>query len=284
MRTLIIGMTLCGLVALTARAADTTETDELNRQIKELLQAAPTGPHGGKIISPEIRALMNRRSGGLVVPKTNGKTFLLVDARGVKDDFIEKYVGQMKTRFHLDVTPVTKTVDAKANLFAFAQGLKTTQSPAVVLIVDRAGLPTLSIYPEETVGIVNVAPLKSTDEGLYRARLSKEIWRCLGFAFGNGASAAPNGHIAPTILSAVHSVKELDAMKAVGLAPAQCNAIYDSVSSLGLQAAKPTPYSIACRQGWAPAPTNSIQKAIWDKVHEPPKTPMKIEFDPKKGR
>ena len=34
----------------------------------------------------------------------------------------------------------------------------------------------------------------------------------------------------------------------------------------------------------APAPTNEFQKAVWDKVHAIPQNPMKIEFDPKKGR
>ena len=43
-------------------------------------------------------------------------------------------------------------------------------------------------------------------------------------------------------------------------------------------------YETACCQGWAPTPTNDLQKAIWDKVHAIPATPMKIEFDPKKGR
>jgi hypothetical protein len=43
-------------------------------------------------------------------------------------------------------------------------------------------------------------------------------------------------------------------------------------------------YAKACKEGWAPQPTNDVQKAIWDKVHAMPATPMKIEFDPKKGR
>ena len=43
-------------------------------------------------------------------------------------------------------------------------------------------------------------------------------------------------------------------------------------------------YRAACIRGWAPAPTNAAQKAVWDKVRAIPKNPMKIEFDPKKGR
>ena len=43
-------------------------------------------------------------------------------------------------------------------------------------------------------------------------------------------------------------------------------------------------YREACRKGIAPAPTNEYQKAIWEKEHAVPKNPMKIEFDPKKGK
>ena len=40
----------------------------------------------------------------------------------------------------------------------------------------------------------------------------------------------------------------------------------------------------ACQEGWAPAPTNDVQKAIWEKVHAIPDKPMTIEFDPKKDK
>jgi hypothetical protein len=58
----------------------------------------------------------------------------------------------------------------------------------------------------------------------------------------------------------------------------------DYLANLGVKPAHIRTYKQACKEGWAPAPTNEYQKAIWDKVHEPPATPMKIEFDPKKGR
>ena len=40
------------------------------------------------------------------------------------------------------------------------------------------------------------------------------------------------------------------------------------------------PYFKACEEGWAPAPTNEYQRAVWEKVHAIPDKPMKIEFDP----
>ena len=43
-------------------------------------------------------------------------------------------------------------------------------------------------------------------------------------------------------------------------------------------------YKKACEEGWAPAPTNDIQKAIWDKVHAMPTAPIKIKPETKKVR
>ena len=43
-----------------------------------------------------------------------------------------------------------------------------------------------------------------------------------------------------------------------------------------------TNYKTACREGWAPAPTNDVQKAIWDKVHAMPTEPIKIKPEEKK--
>ena len=44
------------------------------------------------------------------------------------------------------------------------------------------------------------------------------------------------------------------------------------------------PYSRACREGWAPPPTNDVQRTIWKQVHAVPDKPIKIEFDPKKDK
>ena len=56
------------------------------------------------------------------------------------------------------------------------------------------------------------------------------------------------------------------------------------LEKLGVTKMEKTTYLRACKEGWAPAPTNEVQKRVWDKVHAAPRMPMKIEFDPKKGR
>ena len=41
-------------------------------------------------------------------------------------------------------------------------------------------------------------------------------------------------------------------------------------------------YRKAVEEGWAPAPTNEFQRAIWDKVHAMPTEPLKIKPETKK--
>ena len=43
-----------------------------------------------------------------------------------------------------------------------------------------------------------------------------------------------------------------------------------------------TNYRTAVKEGWAPQPTNDVQKAIWDKVHAMPTEPLKIKSETKK--
>ena len=50
---------------------------------------------------------------------------------------------------------------------------------------------------------------------------------------------------------------------------------------MGVSPTRKGTYEAAVKQGWAPAPTNDIQKAIWDKVHQLPTKPIQIKFDPK---
>lgn len=285
MKRIITGLAMICAVACSWGADDAAkELEDINRKIKEMLAAAPKGPHGGKVISPEIKALMDRRSGGIVAPKTNGKTILLVDARNGDNGFLETFTKTMKRQFHIGVTAVTRKLPENADLFEAANGCKTMMSPAVIMIVDVEKKPTLSVYPEDAVGIVNVASFKTSDAKLYDDRLTKETWRCMALSLGGFSLTAPNGKVVKSVLSPVYSTSDLDELKVSYLTPHQSAAIYEAMSTIGIQASRPVAYSLACRQGWAPAPTNAIQKAIWEKVHAAPKNPMKIKFDPKKGR
>ena len=61
-------------------------------------------------------------------------------------------------------------------------------------------------------------------------------------------------------------MKDLDAIPLLQPGPEPNNKMIDEAHRRGVQSARFTTYRQACREGWAPAPTNDLQKAIWEEV------------------
>ena len=87
-----------------------------------------------------------------------------------------------------------------------------------------------------------------------------------------------------SILRPAKTLAELDAISATTPWPLQHNAMVDRLEKRGVKMVKVGTYRQACQEGWAPAPKNDEQKAIWNQVHAIPDKPIKIEFDPKKDK
>lgn len=150
-----------------------------------------------------------------------------------------------------------------------------------VFITEKENAPALLIAPEEGWAIVNAKPLSAGVEKSRIAplRIQKEVLRALGFICG-GMSSQFIGSLADSITQS----SQLDLYSELSL-PADVQQSYkNNLANFGVTPYQHATYRQACKEGWAPAPTNDIQKAIWDKVHAAPKNPMKIEFDTKKGR
>ena len=152
---------------------------------------------------------------------------------------------------------------------------------AVVSVVDLPNWTSLLLAPENGWAQVNVAALAKDDPSneVLETRVKKELWRAFVLLFGGG-----NSHIAGDLMRPINSLQDLDAFPNLAPGPEPFNAMLEGAKARGITVVFRTTYKNACEQGWAPAPTNEYQKAIWDKVHAAPKNPMKIEFDPKKGR
>ena len=120
---------------------------------------------------------------------------------------------------------------------------------------------------------------KRVSSGVRQDRIEKLTWRAIGHLVGCGA---PDGYTC--VMKPLRNMADLDAMPNKFIHPASFFKARPYFDMCGVTPARKGTYEAACQQGWAPAPTNDIQKAIWDKIHAVPATPMKIEFDPKKGR
>ena len=64
----------------------------------------------------------------------------------------------------------------------------------------------------------------------------------------------------------VRTAKELDAIPEESYGVDALMALRNGLPNYGVMPWHQTTYKRACREGWAPAPTNEFQKAIWEKT------------------
>ena len=163
------------------------------------------------------------------------------------------------------------------SLYAAAKGAKSAKTPCVILIGNAgADGPALAVYPEEAIGCVNADALKCKSAELTEKRIAKELFRAFGFACG-GYSISRTA----CAMDLVYSLDDLDAMNAMILSPMRFSGINRSAAKLGLPVLRPSTYLMAVRQGWAPPPTNDVQKAIWEKNKDLPRL---VPGDPFAGK
>ena len=150
-----------------------------------------------------------------------------------------------------------------------------------LMLVDDPNAPIALLAPEDRWGKLNMArivddlPGERAKEKFFVPRARKMIIKSLSLLMGGGSSQFPGNIMnAPTM-------RELD--QCPESIPVDMIDNYIAyLKAVGVKPAEKTTYRKACREGWAPAPTNDVQKAIWDKVHAMPTEPIKIKPETKK--
>lgn len=145
-----------------------------------------------------------------------------------------------------------------------------------VFAVDDPNLPGLLSAPEDRWALVNVAKLSEglkddvLAKGLTKHRFRGELHRAFALVAGGWASQYQGN------MNNVSSVRDLDSLKVDAVTVdvmMRCDAY---LKSIGVTPEYVTTYQRACREGWAPSPTNEFQKAVWDRVHAAPTKPIVI--------
>lgn len=231
-----------------------------------------------KPLDPVANAKYVADQGGLVQPPDNGNRILIWDATGKAGEAVTTFTNIASRSLFL---PFVVSADpVSGGVYVAAKAARSERTPVVVLISeDGDNSPALSVFPEEAIGCINYSALTGGDSKKTMNRVEKELFRSLGFALG-GYSISKMA----CVMDTVYSRDELDANPVMLLSPMRRVGINKAIEKLKIPSQRKTLYSVAVRQGWAPPPTNNVQKAIWDKMHAVPARPMKIEFDPKKGR
>ena len=222
----------------------------------------------------ELRGKKRRRNrlaeaGGLVTKIGPGRVVQIYDAKKL----IPADVAQ---RVVLDIQKATEIAVKYTNIDLGADG-----AAATVRIVDSKGIGALVVQPDDFTVILNVGELRKdiSGEEHFRARCVKQLWRSIAYALGAGNSNGPF-----TVMKPFRNMKELDECMVSVAGPETLNVMMKTARKLKMAEAHTMTYKSACQEGWAPEPTNDVQRAIWKKVHTVPDKPITIEFDPKKDK
>jgi len=229
-----------------------------------------------KTIAPEeIQARKEqvyRNTGGFIrKPGSGAGKVVLLDAQDRFDHAeIEAVAGKLGETCHMDVSadrkPGVTLADAGAAIRA--AGAKA----GVVVAAIGPEVPALVVLPDECCAIVNVAAFPTNaGPGLLRRQVMR------GFAAAGGAMTS---QFEPTLMSSFSNLKKIEAFPVEEVPADVMLRVRTYLRHLGVTPYVVTTYKHACREGWAPQPTNEVQRVIWEKVKaeqsEQPSNPLKI--------
>ncbi len=176
--------------------------------------------------------------------------------------------------------PISNAAKRLSSLRDIDGAFASSQADFAVIVVDHPDCDVaLSVLPEKKYSIVNIAPLKTDarSEAFLISRTRKQIARGLLYVIGGACSASLLNVMGP-----IYSNAELDKIADDAIPVDVLARTFNYLKASGCETHAYVPYRTAVMQGWAPAPTNEYQKAIWEKVHALPTAPIKINPETRK--
>ncbi len=249
---LIIGVILSSLSLIAAEQTATPATFESSKLSKRDFLRLRAG--GGKIERP------GTKKGEIVI----------VNAQKTADKaLIDGQVAYLTKETHYNIT-------RKDGSFNMAN--PKVDGQMTIYIIEDAALPVILLAPENRWAMMNIATLKDDRKAFFEARVKKELSRTFAMLCGGMAS-----NFQLSLMGPVTKTEDLDAFADAQIPFDIFNRMEHHLKKFGVEPARTATYRKACSEGWAPQPTNDVQRIIWEEMHSKPTEPMKIKFDPKKG-
>lgn len=289
-------MTMKSLIAALAAAAATLAG--LGAPDAPPLPEGPSVAAGGGVpsaaakpkrkISPErlretIRKVQAKKTGGIIRKAGSAKgTFVILNAQGIVP---AEAIAPVADALDKSILVQAKVVPAEAQAVAAGNAKAAITAAGGVLgvaLVDGNG-PSLLVAPEDGWAVVDVSALAKDrpDAATLAARVRKEALRA--FAFVGGGAYVARGE---PLMRDVRSASDLDAVDLERFGIEEILHLHESVAHYGLVPWHQATYKKACEEGWAPAPTNEFQKAIFEQVkaekERGPTNPITIQPPKKK--
>lgn len=226
--------------------------------------AAEKSP-GAKLSKAERERLRLEKTGGMMTKRGEGKAVVVNCQQKFPATMLTGAINPFKELLKVEM-------EVREGSWKFGDAVPSDANVAVY-VIDDAKLPLSLVAAETRWGVVNVALISN------ESSLKKELTRVAIMTLGGGVSQYKVSPMQP-----VSSPRDLDSIIGCALTVDVTMAMRANLEKLGVTQTKYTTYRKACMEGWAPAPTNDYQKAIWNQVHQIPDKPITIEFDPKKDK
>ena len=241
------------------------------------VSAESAEPHKERLSTIErkakLEAVVNQRVGGFIERPGTAKGSIT---------YVNCQQKAPKAWINESIAYFSEVTKFKVN---YAEGTFDIKNPKVegnvaIFIVEDDGLPTLLIAPESRWALVNIAPIAQEKRPVvFEQRTKKELSRAFAYLCG-----ATGSKYERSLTRGISSQAELDKNPDYELPMDVVQRFWDYMKPLGGVPVQRATYLKACQEGWAPQPTNDVQKAIWKKVHAIPDKPITIEYDPKKDK
>lgn len=205
-----------------------------------------------KMDAAERRERMLKATGGILDIEAKGKVVIVNAQNKIAASNVEERVARLSKDLRMNVELLTTDSWEMYKNPAGAVGS--------VVLVDRPDLPMSVVAAENCWGLLNVAPLCTAPDKTEK-RFMREFARVVCFAFGQSFS-----QFRGSPLSTVDSPEALDSLFTDNMTFDAMTMVIRTLTNRGMTQRRKTSYKKACRDGWAPSPTNDYQKAIWEEV------------------
>ena len=273
MRTLLFGAAVAFICAA-SYADNATPSADTNTASTVATEKRKLTPEERKA---RIQLSMMKRNGGIVRDKRDmAGSFKVINAQDkIGNDKLAGYLSDVEDSALFELK-LESAQPKSVTLATIDKALEASKADVAVFIIEDDMLPGLLVAPENRWAVINIKPYAGEFQTL---RVGRELARAVAYVGG----AACDG-FGMSLMGAITEPQQLDNFKSsrLNFETAGKMAIY--LKELGVRPFSKITYRETCRLGFAAQPTNEYQQAIWNEYHELPSKPVKIEYDPKKGR
>ena len=246
---------VCAAFAVASSVLLAAEPAEQRKPIKDMTPAERQ--------QLKVKMLAKIGGGRLARPGSQKGEIVIVNAQKRAD---AKWLAEVAAYLNKDTHFSVRVADGAFN--AAKPGLVGTMT---LYVIDDGSQPRSLIAPDDRWAMCNVSQLYTDKTPFFTARVKKQVSRTFGQLCGGMAS-----NFEKNLVSAMPKPEDLDDVTDFKLPVDVTARMKGYLAPFGMTPATIRTYKIACQEGWAPNPTNDVQKYIWDEVHQLPTNPLPL--------